>query len=176
MLSFLTMKIARTFLFFLFVFWGWGRFSVASAVLFTESFPAWGTSRAEVLCRRAPAFAVGEESVSLLFDMPVYALLTEETVSGLSVSVLYSFLNDRLVEYAVSFRDGEDTEALYRRLRDELLQTCREYDGPYFSGLEDVFINREDTTLYLLVAGRRLFLFVLDAAAYAASRNADSLP
>ena len=169
------MKIKRASVFFLFVFL-WCRTSVASTVPLTESFPPWGTSCVEVLHRRAPVSAVGENSVSLLFGMPVYALLTEETVGGVSASVLYSFLDDRLIEYAVSFRDVEDTEKLYRCLREELLRTCQGYDGSYFSGLEDVFFNREHTTLYLLIAGRNLFLFALDAAAYAACRSMESLP
>ena len=175
LLPFLRKKLKRASVFFLFVFL-LGRTSAASVAPLTESFPPWGTSCAEVLYRRAPVFAVGKNSVSLLFEKPVYALLTEEVVGGVSASVLYFFLDDRLIEYTVSFRNGEDTEKMYRCLREELLRTCQEYDGGYFSGLKDVFINREHTTLYLLVAGRNLFLFALDAAAYAACRSMETLP
>ena len=131
--------------------------------------PSWGASVAAVLAQRCPASFTGESSKSLLFSVPVYVLHTKETVNGHSCSVLYSFFEGKLLEYMVFFH-GEK-ESLYREIRTLLLKKHRYYEGPYFTGMEDVFISKDDSTLYLLLSGRETMLYVLDAGAYDSFKN-----
>lgn len=133
------------------------------------AFPAWGASVADVLRMRAPSSFLGEESESLLFGTPVYALLTEESVEGRPASVLYGFREGALVEYVVCFHGGE--KALYHELKRRLQETCRSYEGPFFPDMEDAFINKSRTSISLLLQGREVMLYVLDARAYAALRT-----
>ena len=126
--------------------------------------PSWGASVASVLAGRAPSSFFGESGKSLLFSVPVYVLQTKEVVSGRSCSVLYSFWKGGLLEYMVFFH-GEK-ESLYRELRNCFLKRHQPYEGPYFTGIEDAFISKDGSTLYLLLSGRETMLYVLDARAY----------
>ena len=126
--------------------------------------PSWGASVSFVLEQHAPSSFFGETSKSLLFSVPVYVLSTKESIHGHPCSVLYSFFEGKLLEYMMFF-SGEK-ESLHREIRACFLKEHLPYQGPYFSGIEDVFISKDHSTFYLLLSGRETMIYALDARAY----------
>ena len=62
------------------------------------TFPEWGESPEQVIRERQIEPSVWEESKSLLFNIPVQAMLARETVRNQTCTVLYAFSNNRLIE------------------------------------------------------------------------------
>lgn len=74
------------------------------------NFPDWGESIELVIRERNINLSVMEESKSLLFNVPVQIMLVRETVGKQECTILYSFLNNKLIEYVIRLDD--DTEHL----------------------------------------------------------------
>lgn len=94
------------------------------------NFPEWGESIERVIGDRHIAHPFMEESTSLLFNIPVQVMLTRELVEEQKFTVLYSFLNNKLIEYVLHLEGSADTGDT---IRIQLERQYEKYTGPLFS-------------------------------------------
>lgn len=135
------------------------------------TFPEWGESPEQVIRERQIEPSVREESKSLLFNIPVQAMLARETVRNQTCTVLYSFSNNRLIEYILHL-ENSDT-GTYDSTRIHLEQRYETYTGELFFHDEDVFVDKAGKTGVFLLKNERgdPILYFLDMEAYASIKG-----
>lgn len=133
----------------------------------------WGEPLERVVGSRGIRSFVDADSESLLLGVPVHVLLADEVVLGRPCRVLYSFLNNGLVEYAVHFDRNEDSGRLHAEIKRELGLRYRGYRGELFPNCEDVFVDETGDTLLLLLRHEGVVLYFADMKACARFRAAE---
>lgn len=112
-------------------------------------FPEWGESLEQIIRDRQIDPFVRDEFVSLLFDIPVQTILTREATKKQEYTVLYSFFENRLIEYVVCLEKGNSHT--YDIISAHLSQMYASYTGELFFHDEDVFVDKaEKTGVFLL--------------------------
>ena len=136
------------------------------------NFPKWGESIERVIGERHIAHPFMEESTNLLFNIPVQVMLTQKLVGEQKCTVLYSFLNNKLIEYVLHLEDSADTGDT---IRTQLERQYEKYTGPLFFYDEDVFVDKAGKTCVFLLKdeGRDTFLYFLDMVTYASIKGRD---
>ena len=134
------------------------------------NFPKWGESIERVIGERHIAHPFMEESTSLLFNIPVQVMLTRELVGEQKCTVLYSFLNNKLIEYVLHLEDSADTGDT---IRTQLERQYEKYTGPLFFYDEDVFVDKAGKTCVFLLKDEDgdTFLYFLDMVTYASIKG-----
>ena len=112
-----------------------------------------------------------EESKSLLFNIPVQAMLVRETVRNQACTVLYAFSNNRLMKYILHL-ENSDT-GTYASTRTHLEQRNEAYIGELFFHDEDVFVDKAGKTGVFLLKNERgdPILYFLDLETYASIKG-----
>ena len=136
------------------------------------TFPEWGESPEQVIRERHIVPFVMEESTSLLFNIPVHTMLVRETVKKQECTVLYSFLDNKLVEYVLHLEDSAGTGDT---IRAQLGTHYEKYTGPLFYHDEDTFVDKAGKTGVFLLKNERgdPILYFLDMEAYASIKGQD---
>ena len=138
-----------------------------------ESFRNGGESPEQVIRERQIEPSVWEESKSLLFNIPVQAMLARETVRNQTCTVLYAFSNNSLIEYILNLEDS--APGTYDSTRIHLEQQYETYTGELFFYDEDVFVDKAGKTGVFLLKNERgdPILYFLDLEAYASIKGQD---
>lgn len=92
---------------------------------------------------------VRDEIVSLLFDIPVQTILTREATKKQEYTVLYSFFENRLIEYVVCLKNGNSPT--YDIISAQLSQMYATYIDELFFHDEDVFVDKAEKTVFFLL-------------------------
>ena len=134
-------------------------------------FPEWGESIEQVTTKRHIIRHVREESLSLLFNVPVQTMLAREIVEKQECTVLYSFLDNKLIEYVLHLEYG--SADIYDATKTHLEMLYEKYTGMLFSDNKDVFVDKKGKTGILLLKNETegIFLYFLDMEAYSAIKN-----
>ena len=134
-------------------------------------FPEWGESIERITTKRHIIRHVREESLSLLFNVPVQTMLARETVEKQESTVLYSFLDNKLIEYVLHLEYG--SADIYDATKTHLEMLYEKYTGTLFSDNKDVFVDKKGKTGILLLKNETegIFLYFLDMEAYTARKN-----
>ena len=134
-------------------------------------FPEWGESIERITTKRHIIRHVREESLSLLFNVPVQTMLARETVEKQESTVLYSFLDNKLIEYVLHLEYG--SADIYDATKTHLEMLYEKYTGTLFSDNKDVFVDKKGKTGILLLKNETegIFLYFLDMEAYTAIKE-----
>lgn len=136
-----------------------------------RNFPEWGESIERVIRERHINLYVMEESKSLLFNVPVQTMLVRETVEKQQCTVLYSFLDNKLIEYILRFE--EDSTDTYNTIRTHLELLYETYTGTLFFNAGDVFADKARKTGVFLLKNKNgdTILYFLDMTVYASMKK-----
>ena len=135
------------------------------------TFPEWGESPEQVIRERQIEPSVSDEAVSLLFDISVQAVLTRETTEVQKYTVLYSFFENRLIEYVICLEDGDSRT--YDSIRAQLSQRYTTCTDELFFHAEDVFVDNAGKTGVFLLKNERgdPILYFFDMETYASIKG-----
>ena len=128
-------------------------------------FPNWGDSIEQVIKERNIKYPITENSMSLLFGIPVQTMLAKDVFDeGIHID-LYSFFHNKLIEFSISI-EPNDFKKTYYEIKNNIEINFKKYKDPYFIKNEDIFIDNDKKTIIILIKAKTIILYFIDFESY----------
>ena len=113
-------------------------------------FPNWGDSIEQVIKERNIKYPITENSMSLIFGIPVQTMLAKDVFDeGIHID-LYSFFYNKLIEFSISIEPNN----------------FEKYKDSHFIKNEDIFIDNDKKTIIILMKAKTIILYFIDFESY----------
>lgn len=125
----------------------------------------WGQSMQDVIRTQHIDSYIDEDTTSLLSGLAVHLLLEKSVFLGNKCSILYSFMNDRLIEYCIDIKIQDDarSDVIHEKVKSFLNSTYTPYNGPYFDEIEERFVDDKMQTCVLFIRDKNITIYFMES-------------
>lgn len=123
-------------------------------------FPNWGDSIEQVIKERNIKYPITENSMSLIFGIPVQTMLAKDVFDeGIHID-LYSFFYNKLIEFSISI-EPNNFEKTYYEIKNNIELNFKKYKDSHFIKNEDIFIDNDKKIIIILMKAKTIILYLL---------------
>lgn len=128
-------------------------------------FQNWGDSIEKVIKERNIKYPITENSMSLIFGIPVQTMLAKDVFDeGIHID-LYSFFYNKLIEFSISI-EPNNFEKTYYEIKNNIELNFKKYKDSHFIKNEDIFIDNDKKTIIILMKAKTIILYFIDFESY----------